>query len=125
MYEVNIDADPDHMLDWDKPLSEQSQHVQDALANSWMAHPVDHAHQTGAQIYHSQSLSPEETAAALRDAGIPGIRYLDQGSRGKGEGTSNYVVFNPDTIAILRKYGIGGLIAGGGVAAASQDDGQQ
>jgi hypothetical protein len=29
----------------------------------------------------------------LRKAGIPGIRYLDGGSRGAGAGTSNYVVF--------------------------------
>jgi hypothetical protein len=32
-------------------------------------------------------------AQALRDAGIPGIRYLDQGSRGANKGTSNFVVF--------------------------------
>jgi hypothetical protein len=55
----------------------------------------------------------------LRDAGIPGIKYLDQGSRGKGEGTSNYVVFDANTINILRKYGIAGLMAGGGAAAAT------
>jgi hypothetical protein len=29
----------------------------------------------------------------LREAGIPGIRYLDQGSRGTGKGTRNFVVF--------------------------------
>jgi hypothetical protein len=29
----------------------------------------------------------------LREAGIPGIRYLDQGSRGAGTGTRNFVVF--------------------------------
>jgi hypothetical protein len=29
----------------------------------------------------------------LRDAGIPGIRYLDGGSRGAGQGSSNFVVF--------------------------------
>ena len=33
-------------------------------------------------------------------SGIPGIRYLDQGSRGAGEGTHNYVVFNPDIVDI-------------------------
>jgi len=55
---------------------------------------------------------------ALRDAGIPSIRYLDQSSRGKGEGTSNYVVFNDKIIDILRKYGIAGLIGGGAAAAA-------
>ena len=36
---------------------------------------------------------PREAARALREAGIPGIRYLDQGSRGAGKGTSNFVVF--------------------------------
>jgi hypothetical protein len=29
----------------------------------------------------------------LRQQGIPGIRYLDGGSRGAGSGTSNFVVF--------------------------------
>lgn len=29
----------------------------------------------------------------LRDAGIPGIKYLDEGSRGSGHGTRNFVVF--------------------------------
>jgi len=41
------------------------------------------------------SLSYGQAAASrqLREAGIPGIRYLDQGSRGTGKGTSNFVVF--------------------------------
>ncbi len=33
------------------------------------------------------------TSEALRKSGIPGIRYLDGGSRSAGGGTSNYVVF--------------------------------
>jgi hypothetical protein len=82
MYEVNIGADPEQFLHWDKPLSEQSPYVQKALTDNWMAHPIDHAHQTGRQIYGAQGGSSEEVATALRDAGIPGIRYLDQGSRG-------------------------------------------
>jgi hypothetical protein len=32
-------------------------------------------------------------ADLFRQAGIPGIRYLDGGSRGTGQGTSNFVVF--------------------------------
>jgi hypothetical protein len=32
-------------------------------------------------------------AAALRQQGVPGIRYLDGGSRGAGAGSSNFVVF--------------------------------
>ena len=41
----------------------------------------------------------------LRDAGIPGIRYLDGGSRGAGQGTSNYVVFDSDLTEILKRNG--------------------
>ena len=56
------------------------------------------------------------TSNALRDAGIPGIKYLDQGSRAAGEGTRNYVVFDPAIIEILRKYGLAGMIGGGAAA---------
>lgn len=42
----------------------------------------------------------------LLESGIPGIRYLDQGSRGAGKGTSNYVVFDPNTIQILERNGL-------------------
>ena len=33
MYQVNIGADPEHFLDWDKPLSEQHPKVQEQLAD--------------------------------------------------------------------------------------------
>src|SRR5262249_41915763 len=45
----------------------------------------------------------------LRKAGIPGIKYLDQGSRAAGEGSRNYVVFDDKLIDILRTYGWAGL----------------
>ena len=35
-----------------------------------------------------------------------------------GEGTRNYVMFSDDMIDILRKYGLAGLMAGAGGAAA-------
>ena len=46
-------------------------------------------------------------AEKLRQAGIPGIRYLDGGSRGTGAGTSNYVVFpgNEGLLSILERNG--------------------
>jgi len=47
----------------------------------------------------------------LREAGIPGIKYLDQGSRGAGEGSRNYVVFDDNMIDILKKYGLAGASA--------------
>ena len=50
---------------------------------------------TGEQILSRLAQEKGGQAAAsqyLREVGIPGVRYLDQGSRGKG-GTSNFVVF--------------------------------
>jgi hypothetical protein len=48
-----------------------------------------------------------ETASILRAAGIPGIRYMDEASRGQGQGTSNFVVFpgNEDLLTILKRNG--------------------
>jgi len=48
---------------------------------------------------------------ALKQAGIPGIKYLDAGSRGAGDGTRNYVVFDDKLVSIVKKYGIAGASA--------------
>ena len=78
MYEVNINADPDHFLDWDKPLSEQSDHVKGVLkAGKWAAVGPD-ASDTGAEFM--KGLAPEDHLQ-LGKEGLPGIKYLDQGSR--------------------------------------------
>ena len=34
----------------------------------------------------------------LREAGIPGVKYLDQGSRGAGEGSRNYSIWDQDVL---------------------------
>jgi hypothetical protein len=129
MYEVNIGADPTHFLDWDKPLSEQSQHVQDALSKAGYDisyNPATAAYgreRTGGELVKA-NMDQASVAKDLRDAGIPGIRYLDAGSRGAGTGTSNHVIFDPATIEILRKYGIAGLGLGGAAAAGTQGGNQ-
>ena len=56
-----------------------------------------------------------DAAGELSGSNIPGIKYLDQGSRASGEGSHNYVVFDPTNIDILKKYGLAGL---GGAAGA-------
>lgn len=122
MYEVNINADPQQLLDWDKPLSEQPQSVQDALSKIGVTvrNPA-----TGADAYNAvssrkfmaargqqaldmaranQIRDPADASQTLRDAGVPGIQYLDQGSRAAGEGTRNYVMFDPSLVQIVRKY---------------------
>jgi hypothetical protein len=55
-------------------------------------------------------LGPQAATEQLRQAGIPGVRYLDQASRAAGEGSRNYVVFDDSLIQIVRKYGIPGAI---------------
>lgn len=124
MYEVSINADPEHFLDWDKPLSEQSEHVKKALANvksnlvqSWLG-MEDSGGARGQNVYEaiSGNRGDEFAAGNLRQAGILGIKYLDQGSRTAGGGSSNYVVFDDKLIDILKKYGLAGVMGGGAAA---------
>ena len=50
----------------------------------------------------------DAASTALQQAGIPGIRYLDGGSRGAGKGLSNYVIFpgNEGLLSILERNGV-------------------
>lgn len=97
MYEVNINADPDDFLDWDKPLSEQS----DVVKNHFRHLKTDFDGSELARRIESDIWRDEAIAS-----GIPGIKYLDQGSRAAGEGSRNYVVFDDKIIDILKKYGL-------------------
>lgn len=115
MYEVNIHADPNTLLDLDKPLRQQSTPVLDALMG---LDPF------GSRFGRSvtdlrQSLTPRNPAQAAEfsKAGIPGLQYYDQGSRALGEGSRNYVTFDDDIIEILKKYGLAGFLGGTGAAA--------
>jgi len=143
MYEVNINARPEQFLDWDKPLRYQNQPVAEALKTVG----VDvSSPNLGEQVRNASGLRLHGTtwgdtpypvnlpdmkspaaSNALNKAGIPGIKYLDQGSRGAGEGSRNYVVFDDKLIDILRKYGLAGaagplgaLLMGGGGDAQAQ-----
>jgi hypothetical protein len=130
MYEVGIDADPQTFLDWDKPLSEQPENVRAAFDS--LVHPdvrkirgrqIEDGSLTGPGVLRAplgmDSYSDAAASAAWRDAGIPGIRYLDGNSRGVGKGSSNYVVFNDELVKILRKYGMTGVGFGLGASALS------
>ena len=133
MYEVNIRAPEEHFLDWDKPLSEQSPYVQKALNDAGITKGTLDADPTGADLHTmlrsgigmvdkegglfypggKAKRTDVQTVQMLRDAGIPGMRHHGD----------SYVVYDDSIIDILRKYGIAGLIAGGGAAAGTQ--GQQ
>lgn len=97
MYEVNINANPEDFLDWDKPLSEQHARVREslgtrveALRQAGAGLPQDPIGEALWRVAHPQGgfdktdfsrSVPEQATERLRDAGIPGIRYLDAGSR--------------------------------------------
>jgi hypothetical protein len=140
MYEVNIHAEPEDFLHWNKPIGEQNPQVQD-MARRVGIDPRDFDIVKGAALYRKagdyfgpSSKDPSFDMAAttgLREAGIPGIRYLDRGSRhlepDHPDATHNHVVFDPATMEIVRRYGIAGLIGGGAAATAAggQDQGSQ
>jgi hypothetical protein len=136
MYEVNIKANPDEFLDWDMPLSQQSEKVRAALnsipeAQALQRQPIYPdlgpwrgsdlpveilTSRSGTWPRSGMSQYDPEISAVFRDAGIPGIKYLDQGSRSAGEGSRNYVVFDANLIEILKKYGLLGMLGAGGMA---------
>ncbi len=138
MYELNINADPADFLDSDLPLSKQPQKVRDALQpviagmkdarmNELDRKAILSGKASGADLYNALKHSTPGDSAfdraaaatdAIRSRGIPGIRYLDAGSRSTG-GTSNYVIFDENLIDIVRKYGIAGAAA---MLGASQAD---
>ncbi len=53
---------------------------------------------TGANPNRTQAESSSAVADALREAGIPGVKYLDGGSRGAGEGSRNYAIWDQDVL---------------------------
>jgi hypothetical protein len=118
MYEVDIAANPEAFLDWDKPMGEQLDVASkipawDFRVREWLRTKTgpDPRTLTGAQFLARTTTDPAKTSARLSEAGIPGVKYLDAGSRGAGGGTRNYVVFDDKLISIVRKYGIAGASA--------------
>jgi hypothetical protein len=170
---MNLRAKPEELLDWDKPLREQPQ-VLDALSGSRrksvqetlkahdyeaptrVTYGTDIGPVTGQDFYKALSLNltgktvAPQASDALRAGGIPGIRYLDEGSRTTAARlrelepqlelarrrpgvndwalrleenlkadplTYNYVGTDPSKLDILAKYGIGGVLPFGALAA--------
>jgi hypothetical protein len=139
LYKVDLpDEHIAKMLDWDKPLSQQPEHVKKFFeprvapvrqveagtsGAEWGDLAGPRAYDpTGEQLLsmlkpRSENMMNAQTvlggggpevANHLRSAGIPGIRYLDGGSRSGAAGTSNYVVFpgNEDILKILERNGM-------------------
>jgi len=99
MYEVSLDVAPERLLDWDAPLREQSPKVREFFGRrgadeSFMS--PSGLTQSGGDVYfetakrnpsgrsgryHAHPDDVRELSADMAAFGIPGIRYLDEGSR--------------------------------------------
>lgn len=130
VYTVDIPDDHEY-LDWEKPFSEQSPKIQEALnglasrrsfqdntnitemvraKDPQIGHGYDFIikpNVSGAEIYRALTNvlgTPKEASLFLSEKGIPGLKYLDQMSRDQGKGTSNYVLFDDKLIKITDFY---------------------
>jgi len=93
----------DRMLDWDKPLSEQSLDVQKKIQQvidqefgkgTWSAWAKSNPDYRDLRDSLFENKTEPEISELFRQAGIPGIKYLDAGSRGdKAKPTRNFVLF--------------------------------
>ena len=102
VYELNIKADPQSFLQWDKPLTQQDPAVRGVVEKYQLGRDtgrtsIVHDESTGENIYRvlghrlagvepgsaaaSIGLGQRDAMDALKDAGIPGVRYLDANSR--------------------------------------------
>jgi hypothetical protein len=127
LYKVDIPDDQvAKMLDWDAPLSKQPENVRAFIERAMKATPEEIRGasegfgpfgdlgatalaairrgdiKTGADLVNYVGNGPAGTNI-LRASGIPGIKYLDQGSRSGGKGTSNFVVFDDQIPKILSR----------------------
>ena len=123
----------EHLLDWDAPYEMQPKSIQDLLAQTYRdvakkrtgirdrlqqkfaaqgkVAPIreEMSPITGQQLYDqiAAELNSRQLASNyLNQQGIPGIRYLDQVSRGAGEGTRNYVIFDENIPRIVSRNGV-------------------
>jgi hypothetical protein len=144
MYEVNINANPEDFLDWDAPLSEQSEKVRSAwgkflgtkqaarasegMGGALLERRGQFENPTGSDFLGAYSEAAPHNPAnpfdykpkfsnTLKRQGIPGIKYFDAASRGTDAATRNFVVFDENLINIVKKYGIAGAAAMLGVSA--------
>ncbi len=110
LYKIDLpDEHIEKMLDWDKPLSEQHSDVQKAIKKTKELLPSNAMDDLGGDLslLYGKDITPKDFLntwesltgsvgsgeAALAKHGIPGIKYLDEQSRGAGEGTRNFVIF--------------------------------
>jgi hypothetical protein len=122
LYKVDIpDAYIPTMMDYDKPLGQQSSIVKKALNEIKKQITPEMKMELGGDmnVLFGKDVTPVQFLNTmeiihptggvgigermLNEMGVKGIRYLDNASRDTGKGTSNYVVFDPTDVKILEK----------------------
>lgn len=122
LYAVDIPEDGD-LLDWDAPLSEQPEKVRHALfawAGEMEGETQDEFYRmlydsrmtggefyralSGGDVFDSSMDDDKGVSKSLLAAGIPGLRYLDGGSRASGTGSHNYVIWDEAQIKVERTF---------------------
>ena len=116
LYTVDLLPDEADFLDWDKPLSEQSEKVKAALGpiKALLNEERGPGSKNPDLTFYGSSIygwfakvrgGDAKGSSYLASIGIPGIKYLDDNSRADGTGTSNYVIFDDKLIKILEENG--------------------
>jgi hypothetical protein len=121
LYTVDLLPDEANFLDWDKPLSEQSDSVKAFMDRVAEKVPFDgiiknsdgtlEQDASGRMLYEWLTKQQKGTnrefqvSDLLNKNGIPGIKYLDAGSRSAGEGSRNYVIFDDKLVKIIEENG--------------------
>lgn len=103
LYSVEIPNEGSYLL-WDMPVMDQPRKVKDAILKLLTTHNINVSkNMTGNNAYRAIENavgSDKKASLALLASGIPGIKYLDGTSRGIGEGSYNYVVFDESSVNI-------------------------
>jgi hypothetical protein len=116
-YKVDIpDKAIDTFIDWDKPLSEQNNSIkelvksisiEEGLPTNYKNYQSLGKDKTGADFYDALKMKfggdAKKASDILNSYGIGGVKYLDQSSRSAGEGTRNFVVFDPSIVKMLER----------------------
>ena len=105
LYKVDLKPTEQDYLLWDKPFSEQSEKVQVALKSLGVdPRAPDTSGSTGRYLYKEfgahKGMTDKQRSQTFANAGIRGIKYLDQLSRDSNEGSHNYVIFDDADIVI-------------------------
>lgn len=132
-YKTELSVDVENMLDWQAPLKNQPEAIKEkvrSLVDEDLRETFDYNVDkgiTGGNAYLNYiGKNKKEASGKLAEAGLDGIKYKDIGGTlgyTLENAPTNYVVFKPEAIKILEKYGIVGPVAITG-AAASQQEGE-